>query len=222
MINLKNKILVFDLDDTLYDSRKFSYQGFYKVALFLGKKKKISEKIILKKIFQIYRTEKKYTFNKLLKFYGENKKLLPKLIKIYRYSEKKIKIYKDAEHLLQNIDKEKTFLITDGNKLMQEKKIKFLKIKKYFKKILKTNQYGFKYNKPSTYCFKIICKIMNTKMSDLVYIGDNPKKDFIIKKNGIITIRLLRGIYKNIKLEKNKEANYNIKNMKMILKYLRP
>ena len=63
---------------------------------------------------------------------------------------------------------------------------------------------------------------MNTKMSDLVYIGDNPKKDFIIKKNGIITIRLLRGIYKNIKLEKNKEANYNIKNMKMILKYLRP
>ena len=57
-------------------------------------------------------------------------------------------------------------------------------------------------------------------MSDLVYIGDNPKKDFIIKKNGIITIRLLRGIYKNLKLEKNKEANYNVKNMKMILKYL--
>ena len=220
MINLKNKILIFDLDDTLYDSREFSNQGFNKVALYLSKKIKISQRRILRKIFQIYRSEKKFTFNKLLEFYGVHKQLLPTLIKIYRYSDKKLKMYKDAEYILKKIDKDRTFLITDGNKLMQERKIKYLAIKKYFKKIIKTNQYGLKYNKPSTYCFKIICKITNSKISDLVYIGDNPKKDFIIKKNGVITIRLLRGIYKNLKLEKKKEANYNIKNMTKILKYL--
>jgi len=220
LINLTNKVLVFDLDDTLYDSRKFTNQGFNNVATFLSKKTKIKKKNILKEINKIYYSEKKYTFNKLLKFYSLKKNLLASLINIYRYSKKNLNLYKDAQYLLKKIDKKKTFLLTDGNKLMQGKKIKYLALNKYFKKILKTNQYGLKYNKPSNYCFSIICKNMNCKMTDIVYIGDNPNKDFIIKQSGVVTIRLLRGIYRNQKLGKKKEADYEIKNLREILNYL--
>ena len=182
MINLKNKILIFDLDDTLYDSRSFTFQGFYNVSVYLSKKLKIKHNLIYSKIISLYKLNKHKTFNRLLEYYNLKKKYLIVLIKIYRYSKKKLKLYDDAFFLLNHIEKKRLFLITDGNKLMQKKKIKYLRIKKYFKKIFITNQYGAKYNKPSAYCFKKIKNFTNSRMNQLVYIGDNPKKDFIIKK----------------------------------------
>jgi putative hydrolase of the HAD superfamily len=54
----------------------------------------------------------------------------------------------------------------------------------------------------------------NCSSSKMVYIGDNPYKDFInIKKIGIHTIRILRGSYKNIKLDSDHEADYSFKSL---------
>ena len=103
---------------------------------------------------------------------------------------------------------------------MQAIKIKSLKISKYFKKIFITNQYGIKNNKPSIFCFEKIRKLEKTTFNNLVYIGDNPKKDFLVKKYGITTIRLKRGIYKKIKLENKFEADYSINNLKRLVNFV--
>ena len=100
---------------------------------------------------------------------------------------------------LSLIQNEKKYIVTDGNKLVQKNKIDKLGIKKYFKKIFISRCYGVKYEKPSLYCFKKIIKLERCKWKDLVYIGDNPKKDFInLNKKGSMTIRLMRGNYKKI------------------------
>ena len=196
MINIKYKIIIFDLDDTLYDSRIFTFQGFWSVSIFLSKITNVDKKIIYYKILSFSKKNNKRAFNMILENLNLPKKYLVKLLSIYRYSNKKLFLYEDAKYLLNFLGYKRSFLITDGNKKMQAIKIKSLKISKYFKKIFITNQYGIKNNKPSIFCFEKIRKLEKTTFNNLVYIGDNPKKDFLVKKYGITTIRLKRGIYK--------------------------
>jgi len=220
LINIKYKIIIFDLDDTLYDSRIFTFQGFWSVSIFLSKITNIDKKIIYYKILSFSKKNNKRAFNMILENLNLPKKYLVKLLSIYRYSNKKLFLYEDAKYLLNFLGYKRSFLITDGNKKMQAIKIKSLKISKYFKKIFITNQYGIKNNKPSIFCFEKIRKLEKTTFNNLVYIGDNPKKDFLVKKYGITTIRLKRGIYKKIKLENKFEADYSINNLKRLVNFV--
>ena len=55
----------------------------------------------------------------------------------------------------------------------------------------------------------------------MVYIGDNPNKDFIAcNKVGMKTIRLQNGEYKNLVKKFPYEAKYKIKNLKNVEKIL--
>ena len=220
MINIKYKIIIFDLDDTLYDSRIFTFQGFWSVSIFLSKITNVDKKIIYYKILSFSKKNNKRAFNMILENLNLPKKYLVKLLSIYRYSNKKLFLYEDAKYLLNFLGYKRSFLITDGNKKMQAIKIKSLKISKYFKKIFITNQYGIKNNKPSIFCFEKIRKLEKTTFNNLVYIGDNPKKDFLVKKYGITTIRLKRGIYKKIKLENKFEADYSINSLRRLVNFV--
>jgi len=220
LINIKYKIIIFDLDDTLYDSRIFTFQGFWSVSIFLSKITNVDKKIIYYKILSFSKKNNKKAFNMILENLNLPKKYLVKLLSIYRYSNKKLFLYEDAKYLLNFLGYKRSFLITDGNKKMQAIKIKSLKISKYFKKIFITNQYGIKNNKPSIFCFEKIRKLEKTTFNNLVYIGDNPKKDFLVKKYGITTIRLKRGIYKKIKLENKFEADYSINNLRRLVNFV--
>ena len=62
----------------------------------------------------------------------------------------------------------------------------------------------------------------NEKIYDtnkLVYIGDNPNKDFVnLNKNGFQTVRILNGSYKNVRLPRDFEAQYQINELVEIKK----
>jgi putative hydrolase of the HAD superfamily len=46
----------------------------------------------------------------------------------------------------------------------------------------------------------------------MIYIGDNPNKDFInLKKIGIRTARIFRGSFKAVKLDESFEAEFCLK-----------
>ena len=51
-------------------------------------------------------------------------------------------------------------------------------------------------------------ELENVSPHQLVYIGDNPMKDFVnLKKEGFKTVRVLTGFYKNLRLESEFEAD---------------
>ena len=206
------KIIILDLDDTIYDYIKFVKKGFENVAYFINKRTKLPRKKIFYDLIKIYNNESTTkVFNILEKKY-KIKININKCISIYRYSFRYIKPYSDSLFFLKKYEKE-IYLVTDGNKLVQDNKIKFLNIKNFFKKIYKTNQYGVKYNKPSLYCFDLIKKKENCNYKNLIYIGDNPNKDFKnLNKVKSITIRIKKGIFKNLKVKKANEAKYKCNN----------
>jgi putative hydrolase of the HAD superfamily len=211
------KVLIFDLDDTLYNYSSFVASGFTLVAKYLSPITNISKRKIKRDLFRIYNHKNQSrVFDELINRYNLKRKYIKKCILIYRHSSRNLNLYIDAFAILKKF-KKKCYLITDGSKLVQKNKIKCLKVKKFFKKIFITNSYGKKYNKPSIYCFKKIKNLEKCKYKDLVYIGDNPYKDFVnCKKKGMVTIRILRGYFKNIKLNKKFEADYEIINLSKI------
>lgn len=219
-----NKIVVFDLDDTLYDEITFIFSGFNSVAKYLSKNYKLNYKEVLNLMHSQYHSNgRNKIFDRvLINFNIFTKSTLLKCINVYRFSKRKISLNQESKKILETLSKKQNlYLVTDGNKLVQKHKIKLLKIQKYFKKIFITHNYGLINSKPSLYCFNKICKLENIKLRDIVYIGDNPKKDFVnLNKHGSTTIRILRGSYKNIKTKKIYEAKIRVTSINRIMKYI--
>ena len=218
-------IIAFDLDDTLYDEIDFVYNGFNSVARYLEKKSNLKKKITLKFLKKNFlKNKNQKLFNLLSKNFDLKLSIsqIKKLVNLYRYNSYSLKMKKERSLVLNKIFKQKKlYLVTDGNPKVQQLKIKKLKIKEYFKKIYYTFLFGGKAHKPSLKTFNYIIKREKIDYSKLIYIGDNPFKDFKnLNKKGAITIRFINGYYRNT-LIKRKIAKYEINNFRDLIKILK-
>ena len=204
-------VIVFDLDDTLYDEIDFVKSGFYEISQFLKDKKYFD--FMWNEFCQ---NGSGKVFDKLIDKFNLNISL-QKLIEIYRFHKPDIKLPKESIELLKFSQKYKIALISDGHYIMQQNKFYALKLEKFIEFPLFTDYYHTK--KPDMKAFKIVMqRYINEK--DFIYISDNPKKDFIApNKLDWKTIRYKnpKGIYKDY--ENN--ANYEVKNRSKIIEILK-
>ena len=212
-------ILIFDLDDTLYEEKTFVYSGFHAVAKYINQKHGYDHD----ESFNFMKNAlKKYgrgrVFDELLKSKNlYSKKYVRDCVSIYRLHKPNIKLSKEASEVLK-IWQGNIYLVTDGNKLVQKNKVNALSLSKYFKKIFITHCYGLQYSKPSPHCFEIIKKLENCKWEDLIYVGDNPAKDFVtLNQNGATTIRVLTGEYCLVHASDTYDAKFKINNLSELL-----
>ncbi len=208
-------ILIFDLDDTLYEEITYVKSGFLEVSKYANKKYGFNidsslnymnntlEMLGRGKVFDEFLKSKNLFTQKRLK----------KFISTYRNHKPKISIFEESKKILKKRSKQ-IYLVTDGNKIVQANKIKALCIEQFFKKIFITHRYGIHHSKPSLYCFELIKKKEKCDWKDLIYIGDNPEKDFInLNIKGATTIRVLTGAHSKKKAKKGYDAKYKIKNI---------
>lgn len=215
---MKVKVIVFDLDDTLYNEIEYVHSGFKSVASHFSKEFNIDETKFFEKMIHILNSQGRgKVFDETLKYCGlYSKTNVKKSISLYRTHVPKICLNKKSKNILEyyisnNIP---LYLVTDGNKVVQYNKIKALGIEKYFKKVFITHRYGIKHAKPSPYCFEKIANLEKVDFNEVVYVGDNINKDFVsIKKLGFRTIHLLNGMFKDIKKPKEYHAEITISNI---------
>lgn len=209
-------ILVFDLDDTLYTEMDFVNGGFIEVSKFLEKKLFLDNQLIYSKMIRLLESNGRGNiFDDILKEHNIfSKSLLKKCISTYRYHKPKLKLNNDALRCVKRFKDLNKYIVTDGNKLVQRNKINALNISHYFSKIFITHNYGKNNAKPSPYCFIKICKIEKTSPNNIIYIGDNPTKDFIkIKKLGFKTIQILNGPYARLKMSNDHQPHIKINSL---------
>lgn len=205
-------VIVFDLDDTLYDELSFVNSGFKEVANYLFKEYAIpieaSNEFMTKRL-QLGRGK---IFDDLLSHYKiYSKENVKKCVSVYRLHKPTITLYNDANDALTRLKNYSLYILTDGNKIVQKNKIDALGLSERVKFSFITYRYGIRHSKPSPYCFHKICEREGVTPSEVIYVGDNPNKDFIgIKPLGFRTVRLLRGQYAHMKMGKEYEAEYNI------------
>jgi len=221
---LKVNVIVFDMDDTLYDEINYVKSAFISVSEFFSKEYDINQTDFFNKLLkELEENGRGKVFDEVFIEYGiYSKANIKKALNIYRTHIPNIILRDDAKEILEyfKILKFPIYLVTDGNKIVQRKKVNALKLDDYCKKIMITHNYGIKYSKPSTYCFEKIAFLENNNFEKIVYIGDNVNKDFVnIKKIGFKTIRFKNGMFKDIKKDEKYQADINIDNL-LVLKSL--
>ncbi len=208
-------ILVFDLDDTLYDETTFVKSGFKAVANYLKSEYGLSEKVVSDQLEKEFEKGRGEIFDNVLKEHKlYSKSRVQKCVSVYRSHKPSITLSNEGKECLERFKKYTKYIVTDGNKLVQYNKIKALGIENKFKKCFITYRYGRKHSKPSPYCFDLICKIEKVMPSQVVYIGDNVSKDFVgIKPLGFRTIQVMTGQYGHYQRDINYQADYKIQSL---------
>jgi putative hydrolase of the HAD superfamily len=215
----RKMILVFDLDDTLFNEETYVLSGFKSVSKFLQRNNNIDSKESLEFMMKdLKENGRGKIFNNLLVKYSIfTGKRLRKLISIYRMHKPEIKLYKDAFAILNKYNNISKYIVTDGNKIVQKIKCNALNLDKYMKEIFITYRFGIKYAKPSTYCFHKILDLEKANPGNVIYIADNPNKDFVnLNKEGFNTVRIMRGMFANVKVKKEQDGMYKIKSLNEI------
>lgn len=220
------KVIVFDLDDTLFDEIEYVKSGFQEVSNYFSNKFKLNQNLLYNFMFQdMEKNGRGKIFDNMLEnFKIYSRKNIQKAILIYRTHKPNIVLAEESIEILNYYNGKKIplYIITDGNKIVQNNKIEALKVRKYIKKDFITHRYGVKHSKPSTYCFEKIAKLENVDYKDIVYIGDNPNKDFVnIKKMFFRTIRIKKGMFSNTTKNKEYEAEITISELKELKKILK-
>lgn len=213
------KVIVFDMDDTLYDEFTFVKSGFHAVAHYLSPKLKVPANKLFNFMWEQLETNGRGAiFDNVLIHYGKfTKKLAKKCVSVYRLHEPNIKLPEESLYCLNRLNSFPLYLVTDGNKLVQYNKVKALGLNKWMKHCFITHRYGIKNAKPSPYCFNKIQELEGVQSGDIVYIGDNPHKDFVgIKPLGFRTIRVLTGEYRDLRMPVKYEAEKIIHSLKQL------
>lgn len=208
------KVVLFDLDDTLYNERDFVFSGFLEVATYLGHKYDVSIDRLYSDIIDIFQEDGRgRIFNILCEKHGFDEEI-NRLVEIYRNTVPQLNLYEDTAAILEKLyNKYKLGIITDGKSSVQWNKIKALGLEEYMDRIIVTDDYGPEFWKPSEKPFREMINYFGGEPNEFMYIGDNPNKDFVAcKEMGMSTVRVIREIGDHMKtfLNKGYEADYII------------
>ncbi len=169
--------VVFDLDDTLYSEKEYVRSGYKYVSECIPNVNNAEEKL-----WQFF-TDGKSAIDELLMTEGiYTDELQTACVKAYRYQVPDIHLYPGVEDMLISLNEQgyNIGIITDGRVEGQEAKIKVLGLDKLVDKIIITDSLGgIEFRKPCAQSYILISEHFNTNYSDMIYVGDNPKKDFI-------------------------------------------
>ncbi|MEM7394841.1 MAG: HAD family hydrolase [Verrucomicrobiota bacterium] len=212
-------ILVFDMDDTLYDEMTYVKSGMQAVARWLSTEHHQDEAKVYSELMAVLKREGRGSvFDTVLERHGLGTGTnVRRCVSVYRQHWPEIHISKAAEDCLNRFRDWPLYLVTDGHKLVQSRKIEALGLDRWFRKTMPTHRYGRRHAKPSTWCFHRILAREKGRPEDMVYVGDNPHKDFVnLKKEGFRTVRVRTGMFRNVRLSDTFEAEVEIRSLRAL------
>ncbi|MGG3881914.1 HAD family hydrolase [Bacillus smithii] len=119
------KVVVFDLDDTLYAELTFVRSGFRAVAAFLCNIISVGEEELFEWMWTRLQTNGRGAiFDDLLHHFGVySKTMVRKCISIYRMHKPNIVLPETTMMCLEQLKDRPLYIVTDGNKIVQHNKL---------------------------------------------------------------------------------------------------
>ena len=173
---MRNKVVVFDLEDTLYQEMDFLKSGYQAVADYLSKS--VGKDDLYTEMIEAYQAGEKDVFQKVLDDYQLTIDK-SELLDIYRYHIPQIHLDNKVRSVLEQLQgKYHLALITDGRPRTKRNIINALGLSEYFDgaDVYISDEVG--HLKTAPYSFERIME----KYPDCqyIYVGDNPAKDFLV------------------------------------------
>ena len=167
------KGVIFDLDDTLYSEKQYVRSGYKKIAEYLGRED------AAEKLWGYFESGKQ-AIDEYLAEIGELDKKT-ECLRIYREQIPEIALYDGVIELIKDLKAKgiKVGIITDGRPDGQRNKIKALGLNSLVDDIIITDELGgIQFRKPCDIAFRIMQNRWRLPYEQIVYVGDNPNKDF--------------------------------------------
>lgn len=199
------KAVIFDLDDTLIPEYDFVMSGYRYMSHILEDRLNKSADEIFDKLKELSKETYSRAFDRLFEAYGfiPSPEEMRDYIDRYRNHPADVSFYPDVMPTLQGLKERDilTGIISDGEVSRQENKLKSAKGESLFDVIIWNDSFGStEYRKPNPHGFFVMAEKMGLSPSEMVYIGDNPSKDFhVMLDMPIRTARIIRdrGIYRD-------------------------
>lgn len=189
--------VLLDLDDTLYPEREFARGGFRAAAAVLAARLQRSSDELFELLWKQFENGTRGSiFDSVLAELNvpRDAALIDELVRAYRSHEPQLTLFADAERVLSLLSSRCGLgLLTDGPAEVQRRKVKALGLPSRVESIVYSDDFGREHWKPSPIPYLELLRKLHVDPSHAVYIGDNPKKDFIgARRLGLQTVRIRR------------------------------
>lgn len=174
--------IVLDMDDTLYLERDYVMSGFRVVAEYVAGVATVESEAVYSFLRDDFTAgERGHAFDRLLTAFPAIGESVPvsELVETYRSHRPLIGLL-EPDHLDVLASSEASLvLITDGPVESQQAKIAALGVDERIDFTILTDQWGVEFRKPHPRAFELVEESLGLSGRDLVYVADNPAKDFI-------------------------------------------
>jgi len=181
------RAVVFDLDDTLMPETDYVKSGFKAIGKAFG------DSFLGDKLWNLFCEDKNNVYQRA----GFSEEECQKCIEIYRKHFPDIVLDVATKRTLEELKSKgiKLGIITDGRSEGQHNKIRALGLDRIMDSIIVTDELGgVEFRKPHPKAFELMRKSLGVEFDEMMYVGDNPKKDFYIASvYPIVTVHLLGG-----------------------------
>jgi len=213
------RVVVFDLDDTLYPERSFAFSGFDAVAEWLRARFHcpFDPADRMRVLFET--ANRHHVFDTVLAEMDvlESSSLIPQMVQCYREHTPKIELFPDAKRGLDRWSSTfHTGLISDGPLVMQRRKVEALALPDRLDTIILTDEWGETFWKPHPRAYETIEQASGRRAAACVYIADNAAKDFVAPRQlQWQTVRVCRpeGVYAESIAPEGAEAEFEVESL---------
>ena len=173
--SMSENVVVFDLDDTLYNEIDFLKSAYVEIANNVSILANVSSHSVFNEMLKNYYNGLN-VFKKLITSFSLNKNT-DFFLNIYRNHKPIIEIDNKKKEVLDILKSNSCILglLTDGRSVQQRNKIKALGLESYFEEIIISEEFGSE--KPNINNYKYFQNVFLNK--NYTYIADNISKDFI-------------------------------------------
>ena len=190
------RAVLFDLDDTLHDLRKYTFISFHQVAQKLSTAIRVESGLLFLSMCKHYDESwwRSRVFDRVLKEFcdGERHEVVEKCIMWFHdASHHAESLFQDTITVLDFLKKRiRVGLLTDGPEKVQRKKIGELGLLDYFDEIVVVEGRD---EKPSPTGFLRICEELSIQPREALFVGDNPYRDVVGAQSVGMKVVWLRG-----------------------------
>lgn len=194
--NRPARVVVFDLDDTLYLERTYARSGLAAVAEWAHAELGL-ELFFERAWHEFEHGERGRIFDRTLAALGRNPDpaTVTAMVEVYRQHSPAIDLAADAQAWLEGVAADTALaLISDGFLVSQSRKVEALALaSRGFEPIILTDAWGRDFWKPHSRAFELVEQHFALAPERIAYVADNPLKDFVTPRaRGWRTVQIAR------------------------------
>jgi putative hydrolase of the HAD superfamily len=190
-----SRVIVFDLDDTLYPERDYVRSGLSAAGEWVLRA--YGRRDFAATAWALFGSGVRgRLFDATLARLGlpDDPETIAALVDVYRHHRPLIALYPDVDRVLRALaGHARLALVSDGPLASQKRKVKVLGLDDRLDPVVLTDRWGRAFWKPHERAFREVERVTGFRGAECAYVADNPRKDFVAPQAlGWRTVRVRR------------------------------